>query len=66
MTATVNGWALSGPRSSVLHAVPMPTDLGGHGRALCGKRPNTRTGWQEGEQNAPIVRCSACTGAVTT
>lgn len=60
MVATVNGWALSGPRSQLVHAVPMPTDLGDHGMALCGKRPSARLGWIEREQDQPRRACSDC------
>lgn len=57
----VNGWGLTGPRSSRLHAVPTPTDLGDHGRAVCGKRPSTRTGWTEPEQyDRRPARCRRC------
>lgn len=57
----VNGWAFTGPRSSVLHAVPMPTDLGDHGRAVCGKRPNVRAGWTERDVvTQPSQRCRRC------
>lgn len=58
----INGWALTGARSSRLHAVPMPTDLGGYGRAVCGKRPSTRSGWVErdGDRSTPADRCGAC------
>ena len=57
---SVNGWTLSGPRSARVHAIPTPTDLGGHGQALCGKRPSTKTGWVEREWDQPRVECRDC------
>lgn len=57
----INGWALTGTRSKRKHAVVKPRDLGDKGPALCGKLPNTKTGWTEHpDGNARLLRCEKC------
>ena len=56
----VTGWAASGARSTILHALPSPGAIGTHTRAVCGKLPSVSHGWEEPTPNRRIDRCSVC------
>lgn len=55
----INGWASTNKKSSHLHAIPFPTDLGDTGRAVCGQRP-TPEGWVEEPEVPQTWYCHTC------
>jgi hypothetical protein len=54
----IMSWGLQFSDSTILHALPDPTDIGDHGPAVCGH--GSARGWSEPQGEGEFFWCNPC------